>query len=98
VQWHEDEEAVGQLVAFEALDDLALGVDGFDVEEGVQLDAALLEDRPRHLSDRLDRAGAPDRRAEVHLGPVAKAAPPQLGLDQEGDVERRRRALPASAE
>ena len=51
VRRHEDEQVVGQLLALEALDDLALGIDRLDVEERVQLDALLLEDRGGHLAD-----------------------------------------------
>ena len=93
VRRHEDEQVVRQLLALEALDDLALGIDGLDVEERVQLDALGLEDRRRHLGHALDRERTPDRRAEVDLALVAQATLAQLALDQERHLERRRRAL-----
>ena len=83
----------GQLLALEALDDVPLGIDRLDVEERVQLDALLLEDRGRHLGHALDRERATDRRAEVELARLAQAALAELRLDQERDLERRRRAL-----
>ena len=93
VRRHEDEQVVRQLLALEALHDLALGVDRLDVEERVELDALALEDRRRHLADALDGEGAPDGRAEVQLALLPQAPFAQLGLDEEGDLERRRRAL-----
>ena len=47
----------GQLLALEALDDLALGVDRLDVEERVELDPLLLEDRVA-ISDTLSIVNA----------------------------------------
>ena len=52
VRRHEDEQVVAELLAFEAQDDLALRVDGLDVEEGVELDVLGLEDRGGHLATR----------------------------------------------
>ena len=52
VRRHEDQQVVRQLLALEALDDLALRVDRLDVEERVELDALLLEDRGGHLATR----------------------------------------------
>ncbi len=68
VRGQEDERVIGQLLALEALVHLALGADGRDVEERVELDALLFEDRRRHLVDGLDAERAPDRRALVGHG------------------------------
>ena len=74
--------------------DLAGRVDRLDVEERVELDALGLEDRRRHVGHALDREGAADRRAEVASSrAVADAALAELRLDEERDLERRRRAL-----
>ena len=52
VRRDEDEQVVGELLALEAQDDLPLRVDRLDVEERVELDPLLLEDRGGHLADR----------------------------------------------
>ncbi len=93
VRRHEDEQVVGELLALEALDDVALGIDGLDVEERVQLDALALQNRRGHVGHALDRERAPDRRAEVELGTFAQPALAQLGLDQKRDLQRGRWAL-----
>ena len=74
----EDQEVVGELLALEAQDDLAVRVDRLDVEERVELDPLLGEDRRRHVRDALDRERPPDRRAEVDRRSVAQAALAEL--------------------
>ena len=71
---HEDEQVVRQFLALQALNDPPSGVDCLDVEEGVQLDALLLEYRRRHVADRLDGEGASNGRAEVDARLVPQAA------------------------
>ena len=77
----------------EGLDDLALRVERLHVEEGVELDALLGQDRRHHLRHRFDGECPPDRGAEVDLGLGPDAALAHLGFDQEGDLQRGRWAL-----
>jgi hypothetical protein len=92
VRRDQDQQVVWQFLALKALDHLPLGIDRLDIEERVELDPLLLEDRRRHLGHGLDRERPPDGRAEMELARFTQVPLPRLGLDEEGDLERCRRA------
>jgi hypothetical protein len=57
------------------------------------VDPLLREDRRGHVAHALDGERPVDRAEERQLGLLAEAAIAELGLDEERDLERRRRAL-----